>query len=471
MLGMNNKLNKEIAHVLESINDGHLNSRINAELSGKEKELAEAFNTFLDTAMHWKEAADSQADIAAEIGTLIKYVQEGQLEARVDASRFEGEAKELLADVNGLMDAMVKPFVAASKFVERISKGDIPPKSTKEFKGAFNDLKNNLNTCVDAINALVVDSAKLAEATAAGKVDVRVDASKHGGDFRKIIESMNSNLDAISQPLNESTSILLKLAVNDFENGVTGEYPGIFKDNVYAVNEVRNRLLNIERTFEYMAAGNFSDLERYRKVGKRSENDKLLPNTIAVMETVKGMADEFIALGKAAEEGNLAHRAEASQFEGLFKEAVVTVNEAFDAVINPLNLTAEYVDSISRGEIPERITDDYKGDFNVIKNNINACIDGLEGLQESNEVLQLMADNDHTRRVEGQYQGIFADVGTATNSIRDRIRTVMSVNKKIAVGDLSDLAGLKRIGKRSENDELIPCYITMMSKQYWRYRR
>lgn len=463
MLGMNNKLNKEIAHVLESINDGHLNSRINAELSGKEKELAEAFNTFLDTAMHWKEAADSQADIAAEIGTLMKYVQEGQLEARVDASRFEGEAKELLADVNGLMDAMVKPFVAASKFVERISKGDIPPKSTKEFKGAFNDLKNNLNTCVDAINALVVDSAKLAEATAAGKVDVRVDASKHGGDFRKIIESMNSNLDAISQPLNESTSILLKLAVNDFENGVTGEYPGIFKDNVYAVNEVRNRLLNIERTFEYMAAGNFSDLERYRKVGKRSENDKLLPNTIAVMETVKGMADEFIALGKAAEEGNLAHRAEASQFEGLFKEAVVTVNEAFDAVINPLNLTAEYVDSISRGEIPERITDDYKGDFNVIKNNINACIDGLEGLQESNEVLQLMADNDHTRRVEGQYQGIFADVGTATNSIRDRIRTVMSVNKKIAVGDLSDLAGLKRIGKRSENDELIPCYITMMS--------
>jgi len=463
MLGTNNKLNKEIAHVLESINHGHLNSRIDIELSGKDKGLAEAFNAFLDNAMHWKEAADSQTDIAAEVGALMKCVQEGQLEARADASRFEGEAKEVLADVNGLMDAMVKPFVAASKFVERISKGDIPPKSTKEFKGAFNDLKNNLNTCVDAINALVVDSAKLAEATAEGKVDVRVDASKHGGDFRKIIESMNSNLDAISKPLNESTSVLLKLAVNDFENGVTGEYPGIFKDNAYAVNEVRNRLLNIERTFEYMAAGNFSDLERYRKVGKRSENDKLLPNTIAVMETVKGMADEFIALGKAAEEGNLAHRTDASQFEGLFKEAVVTVNEAFDAVINPLNLTAEYVDSISRGEIPERITDDYKGDFNVIKNNINACIDGLEGLQESNEVLQLMADNDHTRRVEGQYQGIFADVGTATNSIRDRIRTVMSVNKKIAVGDLSDLAGLKRIGKRSENDELIPCYITMMS--------
>ena len=462
MLGMNNKLNKEIERVLKSINNGHLSTRVDTGIAGKDKEVAEAFNAFLDNAIQWKRTADSQAAVIVEVDRLKKCVQEGQLDARVDAGKFDADAKGLADDVNSLMDSMVKPFMAASKFVERLSRGDIPPKSTKEFKGSFNDLRNNLNTCVDAINSLMVDSAKLAEATAAGKVDVRVDASQHGGDFRKIIESMNSNLDAISKPLNESTSILLKLAVNDFEDGVTGEYPGIFKDNAYAVNEVRNRLLNIQRTFEYMAVGNFDDLEKYRKVGKRSDNDKLLPNTIAVMEKVKGMADEFIVLGKAAEEGNLAHRTDASGFDGLFKEAIVTVNKAFDAVINPLNLTAEYVESISRGEVPEKITDDYKGDFNVIKNNINHCIDGLAGLQESNEVLQLMAENDHTRRVEGHYQGIFADMGTATNSVRDRIRTVMSVNKKIAMGDLSDLQGLKKVGRRSDNDELIPCYISMM---------
>jgi len=463
MLGMNNKLNKEIDRVLESINNGHLNTRVDTELAGKDKKIAEAFNAFLDNAMQWKKSAASQVTVTDEVDKLMKCVLNGQLDVRVDAGKFDAESRTLVNDVNGLMDSMVKPFMAASKFVERLSRGDIPPKSTKEYNGAFNDLKNNLNTCVDAINALVVDSAKLAEAGAAGRLDVRVDASRHGGDFRKIIESMNNNLDAISRPLNESTDILLKLAVNDFEKGVNGEYHGVFKENVAAVNEVRNRLLNIQRTFEYMAAGNFSDLEKYRKVGKRSENDKLLPNTIAVMEKVKGMADEFIVLGKAAEEGDLSYRTDASGFDGLFKEAIVTVNTAFDAVINPLNLTAEYVESISLGKIPEKITDNYKGDFNVIKNNINACIDGLAGLQESNEVLQLMANNDHTRRVEGKYKGIFADVGTATNSTRDRICTVMSVNKKIAVGDLSNLQGLKNVGKRSENDELIPCYITMMS--------
>jgi methyl-accepting chemotaxis protein len=181
------------------------------------------------------------------------------------------------------------------------------------------------------------------------------------------------------------------------------------------------------------------------------------------METVKGMSDEFIELGHAAEAGNLDYRVDPEKFDGLFNEAVSTVNDAFDALIAPLNVTADYVESISRGEVPEKITDEYKGDFNIIKNNINNCIDGLGGLVESNEVLQLMVDNDHTRAVEGDYQGIYAEVAEATNGIRQRILTVMGVNKKIAVGDLSDLEGLKKVGKRSENDELIPCYITMMS--------
>jgi methyl-accepting chemotaxis protein len=303
----------------------------------------------------------------------------------------------------------------------------------------------------------------LAAAGSQGKVDVRADAARHGGEFRTIIENLNNTLDSIAKPLNESTDVLLKLAVNDFEISVEGQYDGTFKDNAYAVNEVYKRLQNIQRTFEYMAKGDFSDLEKYKAVGKRSENDKLLPYTVAMMESVKGMTDEFISLGHAAESGRLEYRADASGFQGMFNEAITTVNDAFDAIINPLNVTADYVEQISKGEVPEKITAEYKGDFNHIKVNINNCIAGLAGLVESNEVLQLIENNDHTRTVEGNYQGIFAEVASATNGIRDRILTVMGVNKKIAVGDLSDLEGLKKVGKRSENDELIPCYISMMS--------
>jgi methyl-accepting chemotaxis protein len=35
---------------------------------------------------------------------------------------------------------------------------------------------------------------------------------------------------------------------------------------------------------------------------------------------------------------------------------------------------------ISKGAIPAKITDNYNGDFNVIKNNLNQCIDAVNNL-------------------------------------------------------------------------------------------
>ena len=50
-------------------------------------------------------------------------------------------------------------------------------------------------------------------------------------------------------------------------------------------------------------------------------------------------------------------------------------NATLDAVVGPLNVTAKYLDRISKGDIPEKITDHYNGDFNEIKNNLNQCIE------------------------------------------------------------------------------------------------
>jgi len=112
-----------------------------------------------------------------------------------------------------------------------------------------------------------------------------------------------------------------------------------------------------------------------------------------------------------------------------------------------------FVERISRGEIPERITDNYSGDFNEIKNNLNNCIDGLQGLVECNNVLNRMAVNDHTKGVEGKYVGIYASMGEATNDVRSRLLNVINQLNNIAIGNTSPLAELKKIGKRSEQDQ------------------
>ena len=71
-----------------------------------------------------------------------------------------------------------------------------------------------------------------------------------------------------------------------------------------------------------------------------------------------------------------------------------------------------------------KITDNYNGDFNEIKNNLNQCIDGLQGLVEANRSLQRMVLNDHTLRMSTSYQGIFADVASAVNAVQDRVNHI-----------------------------------------------
>jgi len=118
---------------------------------------------------------------------------------------------------------------------------------------------------------------------------------------------------------------------------------------------------------------------------------------------VNAMMADAMMLSKAAVEGKLATRADASKHEGDYRKVVEGVNNTLDAVIGPLNVAAKYVDDISQGlteasEILQamaandytrrvlgssqrsKITDTYNGDFNTIKNNLNACIEALAGV-------------------------------------------------------------------------------------------
>jgi hypothetical protein len=92
---------------------------------------------------------------------------------------------------------------ASSSALERISNGDIPPKISDSYQGDFHTLKNNLNTCTDAVNALITDANALSVAAVEGKLATRADAEKHHGDFRRIIAGvlLASLRDVVRSPL------------------------------------------------------------------------------------------------------------------------------------------------------------------------------------------------------------------------------------------------------------------------------
>lgn len=87
------------------------------------------------------------------------------------------------------------------------------------------------------------------------------------------------------------------------------------------------------------------------------------------------ITNAMLELAESASEGNLDKRADVNAFEGNYRRIVQGVNDTLNAIIAPLNIAAGYVERISKGDIPEKIADVYKGDFNKIRNNLNMLID------------------------------------------------------------------------------------------------
>lgn len=154
--------------------------------------------------------------LADEAERLTKAAVAGKLSARANAEDFDGGYRDILEGVNSTLDAVIDPLNVAANYVDRISKGDIPNEITEEYQGGFNEIKDNLNTCIKAINSLVGDAGMLAEAALEGKLNTRADAGKHGGDFRKIVEGVNNTLDWVIGPLNVAANYIERIGKGDF---------------------------------------------------------------------------------------------------------------------------------------------------------------------------------------------------------------------------------------------------------------
>ena len=143
------------------------------------------------------------------------------------------------------MDAVIGPLNVAAKYVDDISKGNIPAKIVDNYNGDFNTIKNNLNQCIDAVNALVADAAMLSKAAVEGKLATRADASKHQGDYRKIVQGVDDTLDSVIVPINEAMRIADSYANGDLTARVDIETQGDFTKFASSLDKIGESLCGL----------------------------------------------------------------------------------------------------------------------------------------------------------------------------------------------------------------------------------
>ena len=180
---------------------------------------------------------------------------------------------------------------------------------------------------------------------------------------------------SITNPLKQGVEMMKEMAKGHLGTRLKMDRADEIGDLARAMDGFTNSLQGIVGGLQGYAKGDLS----HEWVAADAQ-DEINPAMKQVRTNLQALVADVAALNQAAVEGKLATRADATKHQGDFRKIVQGVNDCLDAVIGPLNVSAGYVDRISKGDIPPKITDKYNGDFNEIKNNLNQCIDAVNAL-------------------------------------------------------------------------------------------
>ncbi|MCP1714436.1 methyl-accepting chemotaxis protein [Methanocalculus alkaliphilus] len=310
----------ELVALGRRVTDGDLSGTVQTDRSGDEiGQVAGAFGDVVTTIQRF----------GSEMNMISAAAAEGRLDVRGDASQFKGDYGRIIGGVNETLDSVIGPLNVAAEYVERISNGDVPEKITDEYKGDFNEIKNNLNKCIDAVDLLVEDANYLAAGAVEGNLSARADGSRHQGDFKRVIDGLNNTLDAVVRPLNGMAKSINRISNGDIPEKITAEFAGDYNQMKVSVNKC--------------------------------------------IDAINMLIDDANLLAAAAVEGKLATRADASKHHGDYRKVIDGLNNTLDAIVKPVNEVIRIADAFANADFSTRFSEDVvaRGDMEKLKNAMN----------------------------------------------------------------------------------------------------
>lgn len=180
---------------------------------------------------------------------------------------------------------------------------------------------------------------------------------------------------SITIPLVRAMEVSNRLAEGDLTMEIVADREDEAGQLLKSMRNMVDSLRSLATTAERVAEGDLAV-----EVVVRSDRDVLARNLHGMLETLKGLRRETDDLIGAVRDGRLSVRGNSQAFSGGWGELLTGINQLVNAFVQPIQVTATALDRISRGDIPDKITAEYKGDFNEIKNNLNSLIDAMNSI-------------------------------------------------------------------------------------------
>lgn len=270
---------------------------------------------------------------------------------------------------------ITKPISALDVFLSNVKNGNFNVNLDKSItnQGEIGDLSRKIVDVTSIVKLMIDDIHKLSnEFNKNGDIKYRINASNYKGEYSTLAQSLNNFTDEISKELITIIDILENVSFGNF-NITVPKLPG---DKIIMTNTLNELIVNIN------AVGN-----------------------------------EISYLSKSISEGDLSTNIDITKYKGNWQQKMDILNDLSDNISKPFDELSNVLKDISQGTFTY-MKGDYKGSFNDIKLNVNETVDDISSyISEISQVLSSMSKKDLSQSLTLQYKGEFLKIKSSLDTI------------------------------------------------------
>jgi methyl-accepting chemotaxis protein len=276
---------------------------------------------------------------------------------------------------------ITRPVSKMVKAADKLAAGDTDITLDVNTKDEVGMLAKAFGNVVGSISKLITDTKTLSTAAVEGKLSTRADASKHEGDYRKIVEGVNETLDAVIRPINEAVSVMGEMRKGNLNINVTGEYQGehaIIKDALNdTINTIRGYIEEISGVLGSMAEGDLTESinSEYRGdfVALKDSINSIAQSLSRVMSDINVAAEQVAAGTRQVSEGSQAISQGATEQAGAIEELSSTITE----------IAAQVKETAANAGKTAQYAGDAKTEAEAGNEKMKSMLQAMEGINES----------------------------------------------------------------------------------------
>ncbi|RYU78071.1 Two-component hybrid sensor and regulator, partial [Hymenobacter persicinus] len=150
---INDQLNR-VLYALDAFKKGDVSVRLTKQNDDIFAEIAEAYNSMVEMI----------GGVGGEVSRISKVAGvEGNLKARASAENASGFWRDMINNINGLVDSIAVPVLEVGKVLKNISKGNLDETFQIPVSGDFKVMAETINKTIDNLNLFAGEVTRVAQ--------------------------------------------------------------------------------------------------------------------------------------------------------------------------------------------------------------------------------------------------------------------------------------------------------------------